>query len=120
MKIKNKKHSLCLVITFLSIVMDQLSKFLVTNNKSELLFGIEVFRGLNFVKLIVNWAVEFGKENKLEFVRLDTLGNNTKLIEHYTNAGFTFLGIFDLKNTDQLPAHYQNEPACLFEIKIEK
>jgi hypothetical protein len=49
---------------------------------------------------------------------LDTLGNNVKLIEHYTNAGFQFLGIFDLKNTSALPLHYQNTPACLFEIKL--
>ena len=49
---------------------------------------------------------------------LDTLGNNVKLIEHYTNAGFQFLGIFDLKNTSALPPHYQNTPACLFEIKL--
>ena len=52
-------------------------------------------------------------------IRLDTLGNNIKLIEHYTNAGFDFLGMFRLKNTAGLPMHYQEElNCCLFEIRI--
>ncbi len=76
------------------------------------------FRGQNFVAIIVKWAKEFAKNAGKDFVRLDTIGNNTKLIEHYTGAGFQFLGLFDLKNTDGLPAHYHNAPACLFEIKL--
>ena len=76
------------------------------------------FRGKNFVSLIVEWAREYAKNNNKDFVRLDTLGNNIKLIEYYTNSGFSFLGMFDLKNTTGLPDHYQNIPACLFEIKL--
>ncbi len=77
------------------------------------------FRGQNFVAAIVQWAKEYAINNQLDFVRLDTLGNNTKLIEHYTKAGFRFLGIFDLKDTTGLPDHYHNTPACLFEIKLK-
>jgi ribosomal protein S18 acetylase RimI-like enzyme len=77
------------------------------------------FRGNNFVLLITDWAKEYAKKNAIDFVRLDTIGNNVKLIEHYTNAGFKFLGMFDLKNTSGLPAHYSNAPACLFEINMK-
>jgi len=76
------------------------------------------FRGKNFVLIIVEWAREYAKNNDKDYVRLDTIGNNTKLIEHYTSSGFHFLGMFDLKNTDGLPDHYHNAPACLFEIKL--
>ncbi len=76
------------------------------------------FRGHNFVSLIVEWAIAYAKENAKDFVRLDTLGENTKLIAHYTQAGFRFLGMFDLKDTSDLPAHYQGVPACLFELKV--
>lgn len=76
------------------------------------------FRGNNFVTIIVEWAKQYAKANGKDFVRLDTLGNNTKLIEYYTRAGFQFLGMFDLKNTDGLPSHYRNVPACLFEMKL--
>lgn len=76
------------------------------------------FRGHNFVSTIVSWAREYARSCGKDFIRLDTLGNNVKLIEHYTNAGFIFLGMFDLKNTNGLPAHYDGVPACLFEIKL--
>jgi GNAT superfamily N-acetyltransferase len=76
------------------------------------------FRGQNFVAIIVNWAKEFAKKAGKDFVRLDTIGNNAGLIKHYTNAGFRFLGLFNLKNTNGLPAHYHHAPACLFEIKL--
>ncbi|WP_299437046.1 GNAT family N-acetyltransferase [uncultured Aquimarina sp.] len=76
------------------------------------------FRGNSFVKIIVEWAKTYANDNTKEYIRLDTLGNNTKLIEHYTNAGFSFLGMFDLKNTEGLPDHYHKAPACLFEIQL--
>ena len=47
------------------------------------------FRGYNFIATIVAWAKDYAKSSKKNFVRLDTIGNNVKLIEHYTNAGFT-------------------------------
>jgi GNAT superfamily N-acetyltransferase len=76
------------------------------------------FRGNKFISLIVAWAKEYAKAHHKDFVRLDTLGNNVKLIEHYTAAGFRFLGMLDLKNTKGLPDHYHDVPACLFEIKL--
>ena len=76
------------------------------------------FRGNNYVDTIVAWAKEFAIEKGIQFIRLDTLGENTKLIEHYKNAGFAFLGLFTLKNTSNLPQHYKLAPVCLFEIDL--
>jgi ribosomal protein S18 acetylase RimI-like enzyme len=80
-----------------------------------------VFRGNRYVDAIVTWAKVYATQMNKQFVRLDTLGNNTKLIDHYTSAGFQFLGIFMLTNTAGLPGHYQKEPnCCLFEIDLYK
>ena len=77
------------------------------------------YRGNRFIDNIVQWAIQHAQEKGKISVRLDTLGNNTKLIKHYTSAGFTFLGIHKLTNTATLPLHYQNEPnCCLFEISL--
>jgi GNAT superfamily N-acetyltransferase len=76
------------------------------------------FRGFNFIATIVTWAKDYAKSAGKDFVRLDTIGNNVKLITHYTNAGFSFLGLFNLTDTSGLPAHYHNGAACLFEIKL--
>lgn len=75
------------------------------------------FRGNNYVKMIIEWAKGFAKEKK--YIRLDTCGNNLKLIRHYENCGFNFLGLVNLKNTEKLPPHYQNTVVCLFEIIVE-
>ena len=77
------------------------------------------FRGNRYIDQIVEWAKEYALQEGKQYVRLDTLGNNTKLIEHYTSAGFQFLGMFELTDTSGLPGHYQTERnCCLFEIKL--
>jgi len=77
------------------------------------------FRGNRFVDVIVEWARNYALAKGKQYVRLDTLGNNTRLIKHYTSAGFKFLGIFKLIDTRNLPEHYQREPnCCLFELAI--
>ncbi len=76
------------------------------------------YRGNRYIDKIVAWAQLYAHENDRKFIRLDTLGNNVKLIEH-TSAGFQFLGMFKLTNTATLPAHYQQEPnCCLFEMEV--
>jgi len=77
------------------------------------------FRGNRYIVSIVEWSRKYATQLGKQFVRLDTLGYNTKLIEHYTSAGFEFLGMFKLADTTNLPSHYQNEPnCCLFEVDL--
>lgn len=77
------------------------------------------FRGQNFVLKIVEWARGYAETHQKKFIRMDTCGDNRKLIKHYTNCGFGFLGMVRLKNTDALPSHYHDADVCLFEIKLE-
>jgi RimJ/RimL family protein N-acetyltransferase len=53
----------------------------------------------------------------LEYIRLDTWGDNPKLIAYYEKCGFTYLKTIDLDNTQGLPAHYKGVLALL-EIKV--
>ncbi|HYF30989.1 MAG TPA: GNAT family N-acetyltransferase [Chitinophagaceae bacterium] len=77
------------------------------------------FRGNRFIDVIVKWARTYASLKGKQFIRLDTLGNNTRLIQHYTSAGFSFLGITRLVDTDNLPEHYHREPnCCRFEMAV--
>lgn len=79
------------------------------------------FRGNRLIDKIVEWAKHYTSQKSKRFIRLDTLGNNTGLIKHYTSAGFKFLGMFKLADTSNLPGHYQKEPnCCLFEIDADE
>ena len=76
------------------------------------------FRGKGLVKKIVEWSKGYAINNGKKFVRMDTVGENLKLIQHYTSCGFDFLGLFQLTNTDGLPLHYHNAVVSLFELKL--
>jgi ribosomal protein S18 acetylase RimI-like enzyme len=75
------------------------------------------FRGKGLVKKIVEWARNYATNKGKKFVRMDTVGENLKLIEHYKDCGFDFLGLSQLTNTDGLPKHYHNAVVSLFELK---
>ena len=77
------------------------------------------FRGSNFVKEIIKWAIEFGRKNGIDFVRMDTWGDNQRLIDHYTKCGFAFLGLTKELNSANLPKHYDSIRLSLFEISIK-
>ena len=76
------------------------------------------FRGQNLISKIIEWAKEYAISKNREFLRLDTCGNNSRLIELYTSCGFEFLGLTKLKNTATLPSHYHDADICLFEIAL--
>lgn len=76
------------------------------------------FRGHNFVTEIVKWAKEYAKENGKKYIRMDTVGDNSKLIAHYGKSGFSFLGLSKLTDTQGLPAHYDNATVSLFQIEL--
>ena len=73
-------------------------------------------RGKGFVKQIVEWSKLYAIQNNKKFIRLDTVGENQKLIKHYTSFGFDFLGFSQLTNTAGLPKHYHNAIVSLFEL----
>jgi RimJ/RimL family protein N-acetyltransferase len=78
-----------------------------------------VFRGEHFVAKIVAWANNYCIAHHKRFIRMDTCGYNTRLIAHYQNCGFRFLGISKLRSSSSLPSHYHNAEVCFFEIEIK-
>ncbi|AZI31749.1 GNAT family N-acetyltransferase [Kaistella carnis] len=77
------------------------------------------FRGNNFVQMIADWSKDFAKKENKKFIRMDTCGQNDRLINHYKNCGFEFLGMKKLKDSSGLQAHYHNADVCFFEIELK-
>lgn len=78
------------------------------------------FRGQQFVTKIISWARGYAKSHLKKFIRMDTCGNNQKLIKYYTRCGFDYLEMVRLEHADELPSHYQDADVCLFEIKLDQ
>jgi ribosomal protein S18 acetylase RimI-like enzyme len=77
------------------------------------------FRGQKFVPKITDWAIDYTKAIGKKFVRMDTWGDNQKLIDYYTACGFEFLGLVEPTRSAELPKHYEGISLSLFEIKID-
>lgn len=75
------------------------------------------YRGQHFVEKIIEWGLQFAKQNNLDFLRMDTWGDNESLIEYYQKCGFDFLGIIT-PDYDDLPKHYKGITLSLFQIEV--
>ena len=57
--------------------------------------------------------------NGKEFIRMDTWGDNPKLINYYINCGFSYIETIILDDIEGLPTHYKkNETLALLELKV--
>jgi ribosomal protein S18 acetylase RimI-like enzyme len=78
------------------------------------------FRGRGFVRIITNWAKDYARSIGKKFIRMDTWGDNRKLIDYYKDCGFDFLGLTTPAKTENLPKHYEGISLSLFEINLDK
>lgn len=76
------------------------------------------FRGQGLVEFVVKAVDDMACKMRLDFMRLDTVGQNPGLIKHYTEHGFQFLGAHTLPSTEGLPGHYNDGPVLLFEREV--
>ena len=76
------------------------------------------FRGRGYVRAITEWAIDHANRNGLRFVRMDTWGDNQKLIDYYQSCGFKFLGLTTPEESPTMPKHYRGIDLSLFEIDL--
>ncbi len=76
------------------------------------------FRGRAFVRVITEWAKTHARSKGLRYVRMDTWGDNKKLIDYYKDCGFTFLGLTSAEISEDMPKHYHGITLSLFEIDL--
>lgn len=77
------------------------------------------FRGRGYVRVITGWAIAHARGSGLRFVRMDTWGDNQKLLEYYQSCGFAFKGLVTPTPSETLPKHYEGISLSLFEIDLE-
>ena len=76
------------------------------------------FRGRSYMKKIVAWAIDYARDNNLNYIRLDTHSGNPGLTKYYESCGFTEMGIRSITWTPDLPVHYKDGPFSIFEIAL--
>jgi len=77
------------------------------------------FRGQKFVPKITDWARDYAGSIGKKFVRMDTWGDNQKLLDYYVGCGFEYLGVVEPTKSPDLPKHYDGITLSLFEIQLD-
>ena len=72
----------------------------------------------NLVGRIINWAKAHAMEKDLQFLRMDTWGDNPALLNYYIKFGFELVRIVNPEDTSNLPAHYDCISLGLLEMKL--
>ncbi len=78
-----------------------------------------IFRGKNLVGELIEWSKKYALTHQKDYIRLDTVGYNKPLIDHYTKNGFSYLGGIHLKANSNLPSHYHDAEVSLFEMNLK-
>ena len=76
------------------------------------------FRGNNFMLDIIKWAKDYGAKHQCQFIRMDTWGDNPRLISYYVKSGFQHIGFTTPESSPGLPKHYEGIDLALFEIAL--
>jgi|SRR5690242_18000915 len=76
------------------------------------------YHGNNYVLKIIDWAKQYSKANGKKFIRMDTWGDNPKLMDYYIKCGFNYIETLTPEDTKNLPKHYSCISLALFEIRV--
>lgn len=76
------------------------------------------FKGQKLFAIILDWTFEHAKQKGLNFIRMDTWGNNPLLIHYYKSFGFRFIENFTTPDSLELPSHNRNLTLARLEIKL--
>jgi ribosomal protein S18 acetylase RimI-like enzyme len=74
-------------------------------------------KGQKLLGLVIDWAIQHATEKQLPYVRLDTWGSNTALIDYYIGFGFRFVEFFKTPDIPEIQPYYRGLELALLERK---
>jgi ribosomal protein S18 acetylase RimI-like enzyme len=76
------------------------------------------FKGQKLFGKVLQWALQDTASRKLCYIRMDTWGENRKLIEYYKGFGFRFVENFTTPDNMALPKQNRNLYLALLEMPV--
>lgn len=78
------------------------------------------FRGNKLFGLVFQWLIQDAKNKGRKYLRLDTWGDNPKMIGYYESFGYKFIMNFSSGDDSRLPIPHRNMFFALLEYEIPK
>jgi ribosomal protein S18 acetylase RimI-like enzyme len=75
-------------------------------------------RGKYLAASVLTWAYGYASGRGRKFVRMDTWGDNPRLVNHYVACGFQHIGNRQMGQAPDLLPHYKNANLALFENEV--
>jgi GNAT superfamily N-acetyltransferase len=75
-------------------------------------------RGNHLAASVLTWAYGYASDCGRKFVRMDTWGDNPRLVNYYVACGFRHIGNRQMSHATDLPSHYENANLALFENEV--
>lgn len=76
------------------------------------------FKGERTFQQVLDWAMQFAQEKKLQYIRIDTWAKNEKIIAYYKTYGFAFVENYTTPGTDALPLQHRNLTVALLTLPV--
>ncbi|HLF62644.1 MAG TPA: GNAT family N-acetyltransferase [Saprospiraceae bacterium] len=78
------------------------------------------FKGQKLFGRILDWALTHAQEKQLDYIRMDTWGDNPNMIAYYMSYGFHFIGNHKTSCTTELPQQNRNLVLALLEMNVRR
>jgi len=76
-------------------------------------------KGNNLTTAVLAWAYGYALGSGRKFIRMDTWGDNQRLVNYYITCGFQHIENRRLGSVPDLPPHYSNANLALFENTVD-
>jgi hypothetical protein len=76
-------------------------------------------KGKNLTASVLAWAYGYVTGAGRKFIRMDTWGDNHRLVNYYVACGFRHIGNRRLGSVPDLPSHYSHANLALFENAVD-
>lgn len=76
------------------------------------------YKGYKQFEKILNWSIDFAKQEKIRFIRMDTWAHNSNILDYYKNYGFKFLENFTTSDSSELAIQNRNLEVALLEYVV--
>jgi ribosomal protein S18 acetylase RimI-like enzyme len=77
-----------------------------------------LYKGNRQFAKIIQWAIDYAKQQKLKYIRMDTWAHNPNIIAYYKSFGFQFLENYKTSDSIEFALHQRNLELALLEYEI--
>ena len=75
-------------------------------------------KGGRLAQVVLAWACGYATAMKRIYVRMDSWGDNRRLVDYYTSCGFKYIRTRHLGDVPELPSNYSNSKLAMFQNDI--